>query len=75
MSIIEQSSSIGITNAITSLGNIGPGVTVSTGPMGTFEGVHGISKVIMIVNMLVGRLELIPFLILFQKDLWSLKDN
>ncbi len=75
MSIIEQSSSIGITNAITSLGNIGPGITVSTGPMGTFEGVHGISKVIMIVNMLVGRLELIPFLILFQKDLWSLKDN
>ena len=66
---------VGITNAITSLGNIGPGITVSTGPMGTFEGVHGISKVIMIVNMLVGRLELIPFLILFQKDLWSLKDN
>ena len=74
MSILEQSTAVGLTGAITSLGNIGPGVAVSTGPMGNFDGMHTASKLIFTVNMLVGRLELIPFLVLLQKDFWTIKD-
>lgn len=75
MSIIEQNSAVGLTGAISSLGNIGPGVAVSTGPMGNFDRMHIVSKIIFIINMFVGRLELIPFLVMMQRDFWTLKDN
>ena len=75
LSILEQNSAVGLTGAITALGNIGPGVAASTGPMASFDNVHILSKAIMIMNMLVGRLELIPFLVLLQKDFWSIKEN
>lgn len=75
MSILEQNSAVGLTGAITALGNIGPGVALSTGPMASFDNIHVVSKLIMIMNMLVGRLELIPFLVFLQKDFWSIKDN
>ena len=75
ISIIEQSTTIGLSSGITSLGNIGPGFAKITGPMGNFDGVHFSTKAIMIFNMLIGRLELIPFLVMLQKDFWSLKDN
>lgn len=74
MSILEQNTAVGLTGAISSLGNIGPGVAVSTGPMGNFDNMHTASKLIFTVNMLVGRLELIPFLVLLQKDFWTIKD-
>lgn len=74
MSMIEQNTAVGLTGAISSLGNIGPGVAVSTGPMGNFDSMHTASKLIFTVNMLVGRLELIPFLVLLQKDFWTIKE-
>lgn len=74
LSIIEQNTAVGLTGAISSLGNIGPGVAVSTGPMGNYDNMHTLSKLIFTVNMLVGRLELIPFLVLLQKDFWTIKD-
>ena len=75
IAIIEHNSTIGLAGSITALGNIGPGFEKLTGPMGSFDGIHPASKCIMIFNMLVGRLELIPFLVMLQKDFWSLKDN
>ena len=75
ISILEQNSIIGLSTSITSLGNIGPGFETLTGPMGNFDSMHAGTKIIMIFNMLVGRLELIPFLVMLQKDFWSLKDN
>ena len=74
IAIIEQNTSVALTGAISSLGNIGPGIAITTGPFGNFDGIHILSKIIFIINMLVGRLELIPFLVLLQKDLWTLKD-
>lgn len=75
IAIIEHNSVIGFTGSITTLGNIGPGFGKIIGPMGNFNEIHSASKCIMIFNMLVGRLELIPFLVMLQKDFWSLKDN
>lgn len=74
LSILEQNTAVGLTGAISSLGNIGPGVAVSTGPMGNYDSMHTASKLIFTVNMLVGRLELIPFLVLLQKDFWTIKE-
>lgn len=75
VALIEQDSVIGITGAITTLGDSGPGFGSTIGPMGNFSGLHITSKLIFTANMLVGRLELIPFLVLFQRDFWSIKQN
>ena len=73
ITIIEQNITIGITGSITALGNIGPGFGEVTGPMGSFNSMHAATKIIMIISMLVGRLEIIPFLVMFQKDFWTFK--
>lgn len=75
ISIIEHNSTIGLSCSITGLGNIGPGFAKSTGPIANFDSINPISKIIMIFNMMVGRLELIPFMVMLQKDFWTLKDN
>lgn len=75
VAIIEQNTTIGVTGAITTLGDCGPGFGATIGPMGSFSSLHISSKLIFTANMLVGRLELIPFLVLFQRDFWSVKQN
>ena len=74
IALIEQNSAIGLTSAISSLGNIGPNVATLTGPFADYNHLHNVSKIIFIINMLVGRLELIPFLVMFQKDFWDFRD-
>ena len=71
--IIEQNTIIGISGAVSSLGNIGPGLGQIIGPLGSFDSLKDSSKMIIILDMYIGRLELIPFLVLFQKDLWKNK--
>ena len=73
ISIIEQNATIGLTSSITAIGNIGPGFGKLVGPMGSFAEISNLSKAIMIIWMLVGRLELIPFLVMLQKDFWTIK--
>ena len=73
VAVIEQNTIIGISGAVSSIGNIGPGLGKIIGPLGNFECLNDISKFILIIDMYIGRLELIPFLVLFQKDLWKIK--
>lgn len=73
IAILEQNTVVGISGAVSALGNIGPGLGKIIGPLGSFDGLHDVSKFIIILDMYVGRLELIPFLVLFQKELWSIK--
>ena len=75
ISMLEQNAVIGLAGSITSVGNIGPGFESMTGPMGSFSSIHSLSKSLMIIGMLVGRLELIPFLVMFQRDFWTIKNN
>ncbi|MBE7710529.1 MAG: TrkH family potassium uptake protein [Cyanobacteria bacterium SIG31] len=72
IAIIEQNTIVGISSAVSALGNIGPGLGKIIGPLGSFDGLHEISKCIIILDMYIGRLELIPFLVLFQKSIWTL---
>ncbi len=73
ITIIEQNATIGLTGSITAIGNIGPGFGKIVGPMGSFASIHNFSKALMVIAMLVGRLELIPFLVMFQRDFWTVK--
>jgi trk system potassium uptake protein len=58
-----------IAAAATTLGNVGPGVGFA-GPFGSFESFGGMSKVVMIVLMWLGRLEIVPVIVLFTRSYW-----
>jgi len=51
------------------LNNIGPGLG-AVGPTGNFGCYSYISKLVMIFDMLAGRLEVFPLLLLFKRDTW-----
>lgn len=51
------------------INNIGPGLEV-VGPMGGYGGFSVLSKLVMIFDMLVGRLEIFPLLVLFAPSVW-----
>ena len=72
LTLLEQNIVIGLTSAIASIGDIGPALG-RVGPMGDYSTLKTASKIILIFNMLVGRLEIIPFLVFFHKDFWKLR--
>lgn len=73
VSVLEENTLVGITGTISTVGNIGPGLGHIIGPLGSYDGLKDLSKFILSLDMYIGRLELIPFLVLFQKDLWRIK--
>lgn len=58
------------TAVATTLNNIGPGLEI-VGPMGNFSSFSYFSKCVMIFDMLAGRLEIFPLLLLFFKGTWK----
>ena len=58
------------TAVASALNNIGPGLGI-VGPMGNFGSYGDLSKLVMIFDMLAGRLELFPLLILFRPAVWK----
>jgi trk system potassium uptake protein len=58
-----------ISAAATTLGNVGPGLGF-LGPMGSFASFSDSSKAILVVLMWMGRLELIPVVILVTRNYW-----
>jgi trk system potassium uptake protein TrkH len=58
-----------IAAAATTLGNVGPGLGFA-GPMGSFEPFSDVSKGVMIALMWLGRLEIIPVVVLFTRRYW-----
>ncbi len=58
------------TAVIATLNNIGPGLS-KVGPAGNFDGLGSFSKCVLIFDMLAGRLELFPILLLFHPVLWK----
>jgi len=73
LAIIEQDLLVGFASAVSSIGNIGPAFPETIGAMGNFNSLQPLSKCILILNMYVGRLELIPFLVMLQGDFWIFK--
>ena len=64
------SSTTNFTAVLSCLNNIGPGLD-TVGPVGNFSGFGPISKIVLIFDMLAGRLEIFPILVLFSTSAWS----
>ncbi len=60
-----------VTAVLATLNNIGPGLN-AVGPTGNFGGFSVFSKIVLMFDMLVGRLELFPVLALFAPGMWRL---
>ena len=56
--------------ALTCLSNVGPGLA-EIGPVGSFAEFSPLSKLVLSVTMIAGRLELFPILVLFSPRTWS----
>ncbi len=57
------------TSVAATLNNIGPGLN-QVGPMMNFGGFSNFAKLVLIFDMLAGRLEIFPMLVLFMPDTW-----
>ena len=57
------------TAVVATLNNIGPGLEL-VGPLGNFSIFSNGAKLVLIFDMLAGRLELFPLLLLFNRDTW-----
>ena len=58
------------TAVITCIGNVGPGLE-KVGPMGNFSEFSHLSKLVLSLCMIIGRLEVLPILVLFSRDAWK----
>ena len=58
------------TAVVTCIGNVGPGLEM-VGPMGNFSAFSGFSKLVLSLCMILGRLEIVPILVLFSGTAWK----
>ena len=54
----------------TTLNNVGPGLE-KVGPTGNFSIFSNFSTFVLTMDMLIGRLEIYPILLLFTRDTWK----
>ena len=57
---------------LTTINNVGPGIA-AVGPVENFSAFSDLSKIVFCFDMLIGRLEIFPFLVLFSPNLWRRK--
>jgi len=62
----------GLTAVLACFNNIGPGLS-AVGPTCNFAGMSAFSKIILSLDMLAGRLEIFPMLILLSRSTWRRK--
>ena len=67
---IEHNGVVAFSSAASALGNVGPAYGI-IGPMDSFSILHTPTRWVLILLMLIGRLEIIPFLAILNKDLWK----
>jgi trk system potassium uptake protein len=58
-----------LADSATALGGVGPGLGIA-GPMGSFEPFSGVSKLVLAMEMYLGRLEIVPVLVLLAGSYW-----
>ena len=60
----------GFTAVLACMNNVGPGLE-AVGPTSNYASLSILSKVVLIIDMLAGRLEIFPILILFNRRTWK----
>jgi trk system potassium uptake protein TrkH len=71
VTMIEANAVIGFVGTAATIGNVGPGFA-EIGPMASFGTLHWMTKCIFTLNMIVGRLELIPFVAMLCPEFWTM---
>ena len=69
VSINELDLTTTVTAVIACFNNIGPGLEL-VGPMGSYDCFNDFTTVVLTLDMLFGRLEIIPMLMLFSPSVW-----
>lgn len=62
-----------VSSVLACLNNVGPGLGEVVGPTGNFSMLSYFSKVVLSLDMLIGRLEIFPILLLVIPSLWKKK--
>ncbi len=70
ISIDNFSVETNISAVLACFNNIGPALG-EAGPMSSFAGFSNLSKIVLIFDMLAGRLEIFPMIILFSGSIWK----
>jgi trk system potassium uptake protein len=70
LSMTDMDSLEALSAAATAIANVGPGLGPEIGPSGNFAALSDVSKWLMTVGMLVGRLEVLVILVLFTPRFW-----
>lgn len=69
ISLDGYSYTVSFTSALTCVSNVGPGLEL-VGPAGNFSTFSSLSKLVMSLCMIIGRLEIFPILVLFSRQSW-----
>ncbi len=70
VSLDDMGTETTVTAVLATLNNIGPGTSILIGPAGNYADFSALSKIVLSLDMLFGRLELFPMLILFRPSTW-----
>ena len=62
-----------LSSVMTCIGNVGPGLGKIVGPVGNFSTLPEFVKIVLCADMLFGRLEFFPIIMIFSPRLWSRK--
>ena len=72
--LVSLASPYGLTENLSAVlacfNNVGPGLGL-IGPASNFSGIGAVSKCVLIVDMLAGRLEIFPIIVLFSRQAWK----
>jgi len=66
----EKSIETTISSVIACINNVGPGFD-DVGPMSNFSSFSNLSKIVLSIDMLFGRLEIFPLLLIFTPGMWK----
>ena len=69
ISLDNYSFGVSFSAALTCVSNVGPGLEL-VGPSGNFSSFSALSKVVMSLAMIIGRLEIFPILVIFSRRTW-----
>lgn len=70
LSLEDFSFTTNFTAVLSCVNNVGPGFD-AVGPSGNFGDYSVLSKLVLIADMLAGRLEIFPILVLFSRSTWK----
>lgn len=70
LSIIGLDDITALSSAATAMTNVGPGLGDIVGPSGSFQSIPNSAKWVLSIAMIVGRLEIIPVLVVLTPSFW-----